>query len=57
MLGSAVPDTSGQLSGVACLSGQGLRAETLVRVGVIDWMALHDIFRTDRDDFFAIALD
>jgi len=57
MLNTAVPNTIGQLSGVACVSGQGLTAETMVRVGAIDWMALHDIFRTDRDDFLAIALD
>ena len=57
LLNSAVPNTIGQLSGVACVTGQGLTAETLVRIGAVDWMALHDVFRTDRDDFFATALD
>jgi len=57
MLNTPTPNTIGELSGVDCVSGQGLTAETLIRDGEIDWMALHDIFRTDRDDFFAIALD
>jgi hypothetical protein len=39
------------------VSGQGLTAETLMRKGAIDWMALHNITRTDRDDFLAVALD
>jgi hypothetical protein len=57
MLNAPTPNTIGELSGVACVSGQGLTAETLIQDGAIDWMALQDIFRTDRDDFFAIALD
>jgi hypothetical protein len=42
---------------VAAVSGQGLTAETQIRLGVIDWMALHNITRTERDDFLAVALD
>lgn len=57
LLNSIVPNTIGELSGVACVTGQALTAETLIRDGVIDWIALHNIFRTDRDEFFAIALD
>jgi hypothetical protein len=57
LLNSAVPNTIGQLAGVDCVSGQGLTAETLLRTGEIDWIAFHNIFRTDRDEFFCIALD
>ena len=47
----------GQLSGVAALSGQDLTAETLVRVGAVDYMAVPNINRTHIDDFFAVRLD
>lgn len=57
VLNSAVPNTIGVLAGVACVSGQGLTAETLITTGEIDWMAIHNIYRTDRDEFFCIALD
>jgi len=57
MLNAAGPNTLGQLSGVACVSGQGVTAETLIRIGSINWMVLPNINRTDRDDFFAVALD
>lgn len=57
MLNATGPNTIGQLGGVAAVSGQGLTAETLIRLGAIDWMALHNITRTDRDDFLAVALD
>ena len=40
MLNAAEPNTIGQLRGVAAVSGQGLTAETLIRLGAIDWMAL-----------------
>jgi len=57
MLNRHVPNTIGQLAGVACVTGQGLTSETLLRRGPVDWIALNDVFRTDRDDFFAVALD
>jgi hypothetical protein len=57
MLNASAPNTIGQLRGIAAVSGQGLTAETLMRKGAIDWMALHNITRTDRDDFLAVALD
>lgn len=57
MLNATGPNTIGQLRGVAAVSGQGLTAETLIRLGAIDWMALHNISRTERDDFLAVALD
>lgn len=57
MLNAETPNTIGQPIGVACVTGQGLTSETLMRDGQIDWMALHNIFRTDRDEFYAVALD
>jgi len=57
MLNTLTPNTFGQLAGVACVTGQGLTAETLITKGSVDWLALHNIFRTERDDWFAIALD
>jgi hypothetical protein len=57
MLNAAAPNTIGQLRGVAAVTGQGLTAETLLRLGAVDWMVLHNITRTDRDDFLAVALD
>jgi hypothetical protein len=57
MLCSAAPNTVGQLSGVCAVTGQDLSAETLIRKGQIDWLALVNVNRTDRDDFIAVALD
>lgn len=57
MLLASTPNTIGQLPGVACVSGQGLSAETLIRYGEIDWIALPNITRTERNEWFAIALD
>jgi hypothetical protein len=34
-----------------------LSAETLINDGAIEWIAFHNIYRTDRDDFLAVALD
>ncbi len=51
------PDIIGELSGVAYVSGQGLTAESLIRRGMVDWLVLPNITRTDRDDWFAVALD
>ncbi len=47
MLNAAEPNTIGQLRGVAAVSGQGLTAETLIRLGAVDWMAFHNITRTE----------
>jgi hypothetical protein len=57
MMNTATPDTMGQLDGVKCVTGQGLTAETLITIGSIDWIVIPNINRTDRDDFFAVALD
>jgi hypothetical protein len=57
MLNAGTPNTLGELSGVACVSGQGVTAETMITIGAIDWMVVPNINRTDRDDFFAVALD
>lgn len=57
MLNAGTPNTIGQLSGVACVTGQSLTAETLITKGQIDWIAFHNVYRTDREDFLAIALD
>ena len=57
MLNAGTPNTLGQLCGVACTSGQGVTAETLITIDAIDWLVLPNINRTDRDDFFAVALD
>jgi len=57
MLTTQAPNTIGTLIGVRCITGQGLTAETLVTEGAIDWIAINDVFRTDRDDYLAIALD
>jgi hypothetical protein len=57
MLMDATPNTLGNLSGVACVSGQDITAETLITIGSVDWIVVPNINRTDRDDFFAVALD
>lgn len=57
MLNGAAPNTIGQLPGVACVTGQGLTAETLIRYGQIAWIAINNINRTERNEWFAIALD
>lgn len=57
MLNSGAPNTIGQLSGVRCVTGQGLTAETLITLGQINWIVMQNIYRTDRDDYLAIALD
>lgn len=57
MLCHAAPNILGQLSGIAAVAGQGLSAETLIRKGVVDWIVIPNITRTDRDDFVAVALD
>jgi hypothetical protein len=57
MLNAATPNTIGVISGIAVVSGQGLSAETLINDGAIEWIAFHNIYRTDRDDFLAVALD
>lgn len=57
VLSDVAPNHWGQFSGVAVLTGQGLSAETLVTVGAVDWLAVPNITRTDRNDFFAVRLD
>ena len=57
MLATATPNIVGQLRGVAAVTGQDLTSETLLRVGAIDWLVLPNINRTDRNDFYAVALD
>jgi hypothetical protein len=57
MLNTPAPNTIGALAGVRIVSGQGLTSETLVAEGEVDWIVINDVFRTDRDDYLAIALD
>lgn len=57
MLNTGTPNTIGQLSGVRATTGQGLTSETVLTIGQIDWLVVHNIYRTDRDDYLAIALD
>ncbi len=57
VLSDATPNHWGQFSGISVLTGQGLSAETLIRVGAVDWLAVPNINRTDRNDFFAVRLD
>jgi hypothetical protein len=54
---SGVNGLLGQLVGVTALSGQDLTAESLIRVGAVDHMAVSNITRTHVDDFFAVRLD
>jgi len=56
-LNSAIPNTLGELRGIRAVTGQGVTAETLIADGNVNWIVFHNIFRTDRDDFLAIALD
>jgi len=59
ILNTGTPNTIGELRGVRVVTGQGLTAETTIADPdyVYDWIAFHNVFRTDRDDFLAIALD
>lgn len=60
MLCHDAPNILGELSGVGFISGQDLTAETLLpEAGAPrrDWLVVLNIFRSDRDDFFAVALD
>ncbi len=51
------PNIIGELAGIRCVSGQGLTPETLIRRGPINWLAVPNLTRTDRDDWFAVRLD
>jgi len=59
MLMTSTPNTIGELRGVRVVTGQALTAETMIDDPdyAYRWIAFHNIFRTDRDDFLAIALD
>jgi len=57
LLMEQAPNNLGVLSGVSAISGQGVAAETLVRVGQIDHLVLPNISRVDRNDFLALRLD
>ncbi len=57
ILNTDAPNTIGEIAGVQVVTGQGLTAETLIERGAVNWMVFHNIARTDRDDFFAVALD
>lgn len=57
MLCGAGPNSFGQLSGIVAITGQGLSAESLIRRGSIDYLALPNISRSHLDDWFAVALD
>jgi hypothetical protein len=57
VLSDGTPNHLGQFSGISVLTGQGLSAETLIRIGAVDHLAVPNITRTDRDDFLAVRLD
>lgn len=57
VLNTYVPNTMGQLNGVACVTGQDLTAETLVTIGQVSWIVVTNVAKTERDDYLAIALD
>lgn len=57
VLSDSTPNHWGQFSGVSVLTGQGLSAETLIRIGAVDYLAVPNITRTDRNDFLAMRLD
>jgi hypothetical protein len=57
VLSDSTPNHWGQFSGISVLTGQGLSAETLIRIGVVDYLAVPNITRTDRNDFLAVRLD
>ena len=53
----AAPNIFGILDGIRAIAGQGVTSETLVRKGVVDWIVVPNITRTDRNDFCVVALD
>jgi hypothetical protein len=57
ILNLAAPDTYGQLDGIGATTGQDITAESLIRKGSIDWLVVPNVFRSDRNDFFVMALD
>lgn len=57
VLADSTPNHWGQFSGASLLTGQGLTAETLIRIGAVDHLAVPNITRTDRNDFLAVRLD
>jgi len=57
MLVHNAPNTYGQLDGVLAVTGQDVTAEDTIRIGAIDHLALPNINRTDRNDWFVVRLD
>jgi hypothetical protein len=57
LLSYTTPNHWGQFEGVSVLTGQDLSAESLIRVGAVDHLAVPNITRVDRDDFLAVRLD
>jgi hypothetical protein len=57
VLSDSTPNHWGQFAGVSVLTGQGLSAETLIRIGAVDHLAVPNITRTDRNDYLAVRLD
>jgi len=57
MLMHATPNVLGQLAGISAVTGQGLTAESTVRVGQVDHLTVPNITRTDRNDWLAVRLD
>jgi hypothetical protein len=51
------PNVVGQLDGVSAVTGQAVTAETILTEGAIGHLVLPNIYRTDRNDFLAVALD
>lgn len=57
MLMHLAPNTYGQLDGALAVTGQGMTAESTVKVGAQDHLVLPNINRTGRIEWFAVRLD
>lgn len=56
-LHDATPNVLGQLDGVSMVTGQGMTAESTVKVGAVNHLVVPNITRTDRNDWLAVRLD
>lgn len=51
------PNSLGQLDQVRAVTGQGMTAESTVKVGQVNYLVVQNINRTDRNDWLAVGLD
>lgn len=56
-LHDSAPNVLGQLDGVAMVTGQGMTAESTVKVGALNYLVVPNVNRTDRNDWLAVRLD